>query len=248
MATVSDPRARIADDPNGDLPGYEYFGADFCGADMRNMRLSHFSLRGAILDGADLSGARFTHVDLSGASLCKANLERATFEQVSATKASLVGARCAESVWRQADLTGAECAGAHWHEAFVGNSVLEHADFTDTDLSWLRLIDCNCAGTSFRGADFERANTVYSRFTGARFERARRFFRCREIVTEILSHEINGDLERAKLVGVVAMNQDWCYPEWAKILALQPHYRQVVTEIFRQYPESGFMEALRATT
>ena len=136
-------------------------------------------------------------------------------------------------------MTGAECAGAHWHEAFVGNSVLEHADFTDTDLSWLRRIDCNCARTSFRGADFERANTVYSRFTGARFERARRFFRGREIVTEILSHEINGDLERAKLVGVVAMNQDWCYPEWAKILALQPHYRQVVTEIFRQNPNQA---------
>ncbi len=144
------------------------------------------------------------------------------------------------------DLTGADCAGTHWREAFIGDSVLERTDFADADLTWLRLIDCNCAGASFEGAEFDHANTANSRFTGAHFERARRFFRCREIVMEILSREINGDLERAKLVGALAMNQDWCYPEWAKILALQPHYRQAVAGIFRQYPQSGFLEALRA--
>jgi uncharacterized protein YjbI with pentapeptide repeats len=233
--------------PAPGMPDTEYYGADLRGADLAGVRLTHFSLRGAILDGADLSGARFVRVDLSGASLREANLEHATFYQVSATKTSLAGARCVESVWRQADLTGADCTGTQWREAFVDHSLLERADFSDADLTWLRLIDCNCAEASFRGAAFEHANTAGSRFTGALFERAKRFLRCREIITEILSREINGDLERAKLVGALAMDQAWCYPEWAKILALQPHFRQVVAEIFRRYPESGFIEALRAS-
>jgi uncharacterized protein YjbI with pentapeptide repeats len=240
-------RAGLDARQHGDLPGGEHDGADLRGADLSGARLARISLRGAILDSADLSGARLVHVDLSGASLRDANLERATFHHVSAAGAVLTDARCADSFWRQPDLTGADCTGSSWREALIGDGLLERAQFAGADLTWLRLVDCNCAGASFQGAEFEQANTANSRFTGAQFERAKRFFRCREIITEILSREIADDLERAKLVGALAINQAWCYPEWAKILALQPHFRQVVAEIFRRYPESGFIEALRAS-
>jgi uncharacterized protein YjbI with pentapeptide repeats len=226
----------------------DYYGADLRDAGLAGLRLSCFSLRGAILDGADLSGARFIHVDLSGASLRGANLERATFHQVSLVKASLAGARCAESIWRQADLTGAECMNAGWREAYVGNALLERADFADADLTLLRLIDCNCAGASFRGADFARANTAYSRFTDAHFEGAKRFSRCREIVVEILAREIGDDTARARLVGALALQRDWCYAEWAQMLAQEPHQREAALELFRRYPDSGFREAWRGTT
>jgi uncharacterized protein YjbI with pentapeptide repeats len=239
-------RAELGARPEADLAGEKYDSANLRGANLAKVRLTRVSLRGAILDGADLSGARLTHVDLSGASLRGANLERASLHQVSAPRAVLAGARCADSFWQQADLTGADCTGSHWREALVADAILERADFADADLTWLRLIDGNCAEASFQGAEFDHANTAHSRFTGAHFERARRFFRCREIIVEILSREINGDLERAKLVGTLAMDQEWCYPEWAQILALQPHYRQVAIDIFRRYPDAGFIEALRA--
>jgi uncharacterized protein YjbI with pentapeptide repeats len=223
-------------------------GADLRGADLSEARLTCISLRGAMLDDANLTGAHLSHVDLSGASLRGACLERTTFHQVSLVQASLAGAHANASVWRHADLTVADCTGLELREALMGTCLFERADLTDADLSLIRLIDCTCTEATFRGTTFNEANTAGSRFARAQFAGARQFFRCREIVVEILSREIGDDLERAKLVGALAMHADWCYPEWAQILTLQPHYRQVAVEIFRQYPESGFLQALRAAS
>ena len=247
MAAIDELRARVAGDPGLGLPSNEYFGADLSGVDWVGARLSHISLRGAILDGADLTGAHFSHVDFSGASLRETCLEHTMFQQVSAAQTSFAGARGDGSIWTLADLTGADCARIQLREAFVRGSLLERADFTDADLSGIRLIDSTCTDASFRGATLDDANTSGSRFARAMFEGARRFSRCREIVVEILSREIGDDLERAKLVGALSMNADWCYREWAQLLALQPYYRQTAVEIFGRYPESGFIEALRAT-
>ncbi|MHC5717701.1 MAG: hypothetical protein ACYTX0_37745, partial [Nostoc sp.] len=51
--------------------------------------------------------------------------------------------------------------------------------------------------------------------------------------------------ERSKLVGSILIGTQWCYPEWKQFLKVQPEYREIAFEIFRRYPESGFIEALR---
>lgn len=246
MATAAALRARRAADSDLGLPSSAFFGVDLSGEEWAGARLSCVSLRGAILDGADFTGAHLYHVDLSGASLRGACLERTTFQQVSAVGASFAGARCADAAWSHLDCTSADFTRAQLQRALARVSLFEQADFTDADLSGIRLIDCTCSGASFCGTAWGDANTSGSRFVRAQFEDARRFSRCREIVVELLSREVGDDLERAKLVGALALHDGWCYPEWAGILALQPHYRRAVAEIFRRYPRSGCDEALRA--
>lgn len=244
--TVADLRARLTDDPDHGLPGNEFWGVDLSAENWVGARLSCLSLRGALLDGADLCGAHFYQVDLTGASLCGANLEQTVFQQVSAVRASFADARCGDSAWSFVDGTTADFTRAQLQRALWRDSRFERTNFTGADLSGIRLIDSTCTGALFQQTAWADANTSGTRFVRAEFEGAQRFFACREIVAELLSREVGNDLERAKLVGAVALHENWCYPEWAGILALQPHYRQAAEAVFRRYPRSGFLEALRA--
>lgn len=244
--TVADLRARLTNDPDHGLPSNAFWGMNLSAENWVGARLSCLSLRGAVLEGADLRGAHFTQVDLTGASLRGANLEQTTFQQVSAMQASFAEARCGDSMWSFVDGTAADFTRARLPRALWRDSRFERANFTGVDLSGIRLIDSTCTGAWFQQSNWADANTSGTRFVRAEFEGAQRFFACREIVVEILGREVGDDLERAKLVGALALHENWCYPDWAEILARQPQYRQAAEAVFRRYPRSGFLEALRA--
>jgi uncharacterized protein YjbI with pentapeptide repeats len=94
-------------------------GCLFVGADLREARLPHASLREAKLAGARLAGATLTECDLSGCDLRGADLT-----EVSAAKVRLT----------RADLTGATLARARLPHALLRNATVEDADFTRANL------------------------------------------------------------------------------------------------------------------
>jgi hypothetical protein len=200
----------------------------------------------ARLDGADLSGTTLVYVDLLGATFQDACLEKASFRFSSARGASFASAHCRHVYGEHVDLTHANFSHVDLRQATLHQCTLQHTLLNDADLTDSVLNQCNCDDSSFRGALLEGAMAVGSTFARADLDQARRFSTCREMIVEVLRREIGDDVERAKFVGAVAIGRQWCYEEWANMLAFQPQFRALALEIFRRYPESGFVEALRA--
>jgi uncharacterized protein YjbI with pentapeptide repeats len=94
-------------------------GCRFVGADLRDARLPHASLREAKLTGAKLPGATLTESDLSECDL---------------RGADLTGANASKARFNRADLTGATFAGARLFQALLRNATIEAADFTRANL------------------------------------------------------------------------------------------------------------------
>ena len=228
----------------GLAPDHGLAHADLRGIDLSGQSLAFVSLAHANLDGADLSGAHLRQVDLSHASLREACLERAHLELVDAAGACLAGARASRSRWELADLTLADMTGIDLSHALLRNCELRSARLDGANLTLSTLGRCNCRDARFCGALIDRVNATGSGLEGADFSGARRFCTCREVLVELMRREIGRDLSRARLVGAFALVEEWCYAEWARILEFEPHYREVLYELFRRYPESGFVEAL----
>ena len=66
------------------------------------------------------------------------------------------------------------------------------------------------------------------------------------MVYEILKRGVGPEVDPKlmRFLGAVAVARLWCYPVWNDLLASEPSYRAVATDIFRHYPESGCLEAL----
>ena len=218
--------------------------ADLRGADLSGLSLARVSLAHAHLDGANLTGAHLRLVDLSNASLKEACLERAHLELVDATSVCLAGARAARTRWELADLTLADLTGADLSRSLFRSCQLERARLDEADLTLSTMACCNCRDARFCGALIDRVNATGTDLDGADFSGARQFCTCREVIVELMRREMGDDLTRAKFVGAFAFVEKWCYAEWARILEFEPHYRELVCELFRRYPESGFVEAL----
>ncbi len=218
--------------------------ADLSGIDLSGRPLACVSLTHANLDGANLAGAHLRQVDLSHASLRDACLERAHLELVDAAGACLAGAHASRSRWELADLTLADMTGIDLSHALLRSCELRSARLDGANLTLSTLARCSFRDARFCGALIDRVNATGSGLEGADFSGARRFCTCREVLVELLRREVGRDLSRARLVGAFALVEDWCYAEWARILEFEPHYREVLYELFRRYPESGFIEAL----
>jgi uncharacterized protein YjbI with pentapeptide repeats len=218
--------------------------SDLRGADLRRRRLEFMSLASARLDGADLTDATLTCVDLSNASMTDAVLNGTKLLSVDASRVDLTRASLSHSYWNVCDLSRADLTGAGLEHAFVRNSNVALATFDGTDLTWAKLAACDCSQASFRGSLLDRTLTMGSRFKGADFAGARRFFRSREIVAEVLRREVGADFELLQMVGAVIAAPDWCYAQWKAWLDLNPSRLRCALAIFALYPESGCREAL----
>ncbi|MEB3228806.1 MAG: pentapeptide repeat-containing protein, partial [Synechocystis sp.] len=116
----------VALDPQRDLAGGKFVGANLSGIDLNGANLTGSNFRGAILTDADLSGANlagsnFRGADLSGAYLEGANLTQGDLRKSSLALANLIGA----------DLTGANLQG----------TTLNSANFSAANLSQTQLGD-----------------------------------------------------------------------------------------------------------
>jgi uncharacterized protein YjbI with pentapeptide repeats len=196
--------------------------------------------------GTDLTGAQFTCVDLTGADLRDARLDDAMFRHVIAPGARFSGASARRSFFEHADLSGCDFSRTTLCHVVLKQSTASGAMFDDADLSDAAIVGCNCDGASLRGAQLSGLITPDSTFRGAQLHAARRFWRARELVVEVLRQAIGDDPERVQVVGAVALQRAWCYPEWAQMLRSRPYLLDEAIEVFEDHPASGMAVALRA--
>ena len=95
-----------ADLCGADLRDADLYGANLCDANLCDADLRGANLRGANLRDADLRGANLRDADLRGANLCNANLR----------DADLCGADLRDADLRDADLRGADLRGVRYNE------------------------------------------------------------------------------------------------------------------------------------
>ena len=215
------------------------------GSDLRNLRLEFLSFAGANLDRADFTGASLHCVDLSNASLAGATLCETNFRHVDLSNATLTRADASGVHWTSCDLTAVRAKGLVMARSFVRNSTLQRGNFDRSDLRGSRIAQSDCSDASFLDCDFEGALTMGSRFRRARFDRAKNFARCREIVAEILRDNVGNDFELQQLVGAVLVANQHCYAEWNAWLQTRPRYLETALDAFGRFPASGCAEALR---
>lgn len=165
------------------LDGATLTGADFSNARLSGTSFENSNLRNAILtdtlmDGINLTGVDMRGTDHTGRKMRRAKLEDANFEGVRFDHANLAGTEFAG-----ADLSGASFKGANLSAALLQNphysyvstnfgegrkednykttppkpAKLEHADFSDADLSFSYLGDVDLSTAKLDGANLTLA-------------------------------------------------------------------------------------------
>ncbi|WP_228016729.1 pentapeptide repeat-containing protein [Synechocystis sp. LEGE 06083] len=125
-------------DPQRDLAGGKFVGANLNGIDLSNSLLMDSNFRGAILTDSDLSNAdlrrtNFRGADLSGAYLEAANLHQGDFRKSSLAVANLIGTDL-----RRADLRGATLQNVNFSGARVENLHFgDNPGLTASQQAWL---------------------------------------------------------------------------------------------------------------
>ncbi|MEB3160441.1 MAG: pentapeptide repeat-containing protein [Synechocystis sp.] len=120
--------AQLVDlDPQRDLAGGKFVGANLSGIDLSGANLANSNFRGAILTDADLSGANlansnFRGADLSGAYLENANLTRADFRKSSLALTNLIGADLTEANLQNTTLHSANLSAAKVQGTQLGDN------------------------------------------------------------------------------------------------------------------------------
>ena len=114
-------------DPQRDLAGGKFVGANLSGIDLSGANLANSNFRGAILTDGDLSGANlansnFRGADLSGAYLENANLTKADFRKSSLALANLIGADLTEANLQSTTLHSANLSAANVHQTQLGDN------------------------------------------------------------------------------------------------------------------------------
>ena len=216
----------------------------FAGADLSGQKISDCSLLGANFSGANLRGAHLQRVDLRLANLQGACLESVTLEMVNASGAVLRGAQARHIRMHHVNLFEADLEGANLSRAMLNTCTLEKANLDGCDLTSSYLVYSACARTSFRRAQLEGLTALGSTFSEANFNSAIGFFRCNEIVAEVLLREAGGDLQRIMECAAIVVDRERCYAEWKDYLVQHADAEAFALQVFSRYPESGCAEAL----
>jgi hypothetical protein len=114
-------------DPQRDLAGGKFVGANLSGIDLSNAQLAGSNFRGAILTDADLNGANLTQsnfrgADLSGAYLEGANLTQADFRKSSLALVNLIGADLTQANLQGTALNSANFSAANLSQTQLGDN------------------------------------------------------------------------------------------------------------------------------
>ncbi|MBE9176345.1 pentapeptide repeat-containing protein [Synechocystis salina LEGE 06155] len=131
--------AKLVDlDPQRDLAGGKFVGANLNGIDLSNSQLMDSNFRGAILTDSDLSNADLRRTNFRGADLSGAYLEGANLHQVDFRKSSLAVATLIGTDLRGADLRGATLQNVNFSGARVENLYFgDNPGLTPSQQTWL---------------------------------------------------------------------------------------------------------------
>ncbi|WP_242018581.1 MULTISPECIES: pentapeptide repeat-containing protein [unclassified Synechocystis] len=125
-------------DPQRDLAGGKFVGANLNSIDLSNGQLMDSNFRGAILTDSDLSNTDLRRSNFRGADLSGAYLEGANLSQVDFRKSSLALATLIGTDLREADLRGATLQNVNFSGAKVENlSFGDNPGLAPSQEAWL---------------------------------------------------------------------------------------------------------------
>jgi len=180
LSNVNLQRAVLKD---ADLSKTNLSGADLRGSVLEDAILDGAHLQNALLDNANAQGASFYEADLENASLQQCACRAADFSKSRLTAADFKGAILVEASAETADghhvnMTDADLTGfrasdqtnfAHGifrnvtgHYSIWENAILDHADFSFSDME-----GANFSSASLKSASFVGADLRYARFSKA---------------------------------------------------------------------------------
>jgi uncharacterized protein YjbI with pentapeptide repeats len=133
-------------------------GESFTDEDLKDLDLSDLDLQGLDFTRANLSGASLQRANLAGAVLQDANLKGADLIDTNLVEADLKGADLSNTNMERVDLTSANLThayskGANLTDAKLTEVILEHADFTGSNL-----VGANLTGATLTNASLSKAN------------------------------------------------------------------------------------------
>ena len=139
---------------------------DLCGADVRNVNLSHLPLAG-------MKGSGWTKViniatgqietvaiDLEGANLLYAHLEGANLRSANLSRVNAYGARLEGAYLFGASLKGSRLDFSHLEKTVLIQAKLEKASLKGAHLEGANIAQANLAGAILRNAFFDRATQL----------------------------------------------------------------------------------------
>jgi uncharacterized protein YjbI with pentapeptide repeats len=180
----------------------DLIGATLCDLDLSGIELDNANMNGACLSRTDLSGnnlesSRFNKAELIKVKLDNANLKRTRFKNADLTHAQAINACLYGADMEKAEAVSANFEGADFSEANLCdavlsasnfqhtkfyrtklyNAIVQHADFTEADLSYAdfmgaSLIEANFSGANLNGTNFYRADLRSANFSNANLEDA----------------------------------------------------------------------------
>ena len=150
-----------------DRPGANLIYGAFLLADLRrailrdacliNANLRETDLSDADLTGANLEGASMVNVNLTGATLDRANLAKSVAPGIHLEAADLTNARLNSSNLLSAVVVNCELRGADFSDANIAGGSIRESCLDGSNMSDAKLMLTNLTGTTFIGADFNRA-------------------------------------------------------------------------------------------
>lgn len=207
----------------------------------RNADLSCMSL-----EREDLSGAILTGACLIGANLEGADLRRAILSRSDLSGASLKGANLTEAIMDNAVLEGADLSGTNLRGASFINADLTGACLRDACLRQAHLQDTNLAWVDISGADFADAYTARLNLRGCQLAGVRNAAFCRPIVGEIMLRGAGDDERKLLYASLVSFQENQCWDHWRQVYhEASRDLKRWIVQVFRDYPESGCLQALR---
>ena len=147
------------------------------------------------------------------------------------------------------DLTGADFSRADLRRTAMFSCWADAVVFDGARLDGAVLQHTSLRRSRFAGAVLDGCESVGCSFQDADLTTARRFYRTRDAVAEVLLADADDDVERTSAAGAVALMDGWCWNAWARYWREAPPYLRVwAARTFAQYPDSGCTEALGVTT
>jgi hypothetical protein len=133
----------------------------------------------------------------------------------------------------RSDLSGSNLRGSNLRGSDLRGSDLHYSDLSYSELS----------GSNLRGSDHRGSNLHRSDLRGATIN-----WQSHDLIAELLHRAAGDDVDRRKVAGLVSISRDWCWGQFAALIATDPLGPWAI-EVLREYVKDwdGAPEILRGT-
>ena len=152
-------------------------------------------------------------------------------------KANLSSAdlRSANLSW--ADLRSANLRSANLSSADLSSADLSSANLRSANLSWADLRSANLSSADLRSANLSSADLSSADLSSADLSSIKANWRSHRLIAHLLLREAGSSVAKRKVAGLIAVSQDWCWPDFLK-LRRNRHFSWAI-DVLASYVQEG---------